>query len=626
MPRSPIPFALLLLACGGSGDAPGSLDKDAARARDGLDDDGTDLCQRGGWYDDGVCDAFCPALDPVCVEEGVCDEGGWCWENPRPFGARTAAVWQFADGTVWASLVDGRLRVGQGEEDWSIVAGPGDVLSDLWASGKNDVWGAGTGGRIWHHDGQSWSVALEAPQEVNALWGTGPDDVWVVGRRGLILHRSFGAWSEHASWGCPNTLHDVHAAANDDVWVVGEVRTICHFDGSTWTSHGGDFEQQSQASISAVFAPPGGPTYAARSGGIYRFDGAAWQHQVWLPDDPASFTRYGVGGFAGSDAFDVWVAAGSQIGRYDGRDWTFTDSDVLVWQVASARFGEAWLGGHALLEAEPTELRPVDDAASFGRLQTSASASDGTLHAAGDDVIRRVDGVWQRVGARFAANGVISVWPAGDGTVWAGTAEQGLWRFDGSSWSQVAEVPRRSYVYALWGSGDQLWAGLSSGRVLHFDGAAWTEHQLAGYGDLRTLTGTGPDDVWAVGIGQLAHWDGQGWQETEGGGNFSHAAALAPGEVLLAGERPEIFVHRAGEPFEDARSIPLPEGDTVRSGSIASPSDVWFVPWAGDRLLHFDGERVSAETLPVGDVEGVHATDRALWIHGAAGTVLRRPR
>lgn len=55
------------------------LTKEEAAARDGKSDAGADLCDLLGWYDDGVCDTFCPSPDPdcdaTCLAFPSCDPG-----------------------------------------------------------------------------------------------------------------------------------------------------------------------------------------------------------------------------------------------------------------------------------------------------------------------------------------------------------------------------------------------------------------------------------------------------------------------------------------------------------------------------------------------------------------------
>ncbi len=69
------------------------------------------------------------------------------------------------------------------------------ALNAVWGSGHDDVWVAGTLGRLRHWDGTDWHVAATALDDVmpvvnkfNAIWGSGKDDVWVVGD-GIALRK-----------------------------------------------------------------------------------------------------------------------------------------------------------------------------------------------------------------------------------------------------------------------------------------------------------------------------------------------------------------------------------------------------------------------------------------------------
>lgn len=54
--------------------------KHAAEAQVSGKNDGLDACDLFGWYDDGVCDSFCPNPDPDCSgspSSDFCEEAGW---------------------------------------------------------------------------------------------------------------------------------------------------------------------------------------------------------------------------------------------------------------------------------------------------------------------------------------------------------------------------------------------------------------------------------------------------------------------------------------------------------------------------------------------------------------------
>jgi len=73
---------------------------------------------------------------------------------------------------------------------------PDAGLSTLWASGPSDVF-AGSGGQIWHFDGNAWTPETSDPIDVTSLWGTGPSDVFAGARFASerLLHFDGAQWS-----------------------------------------------------------------------------------------------------------------------------------------------------------------------------------------------------------------------------------------------------------------------------------------------------------------------------------------------------------------------------------------------------------------------------------------------
>ncbi len=63
-----------IVACGSTVGGGGvGYTKDAARSLGGIDANGNDICAAEGWYDDGVCDDFCPTGDEVdCSAPNQC--------------------------------------------------------------------------------------------------------------------------------------------------------------------------------------------------------------------------------------------------------------------------------------------------------------------------------------------------------------------------------------------------------------------------------------------------------------------------------------------------------------------------------------------------------------------------
>ena len=58
-----------------------------------------------------------------------------------------------------------------------------------------------------------------------------------------------------------------------------------------------------------------------------------------------------------------------------------------------------------------------------------------------------------------------------------------------------------------------VWAVGLEGSVQHFDGTAWMPSPSGTTDNLRGVWALAPDDAWAVGAhGTMLHWDGMAWQ------------------------------------------------------------------------------------------------------------------
>jgi hypothetical protein len=145
------------------------------------------------------------------------------------------------------------------------------ALHALWGSGRADVWAAGDGGTLLHHDGTGWQqVALAQPtsQRFLALWGSGPADVWAVGTRGVLRHWDGARWEARP----PFTTEDLVAvwgAGPAELYVLeqGSSARLFRHDGRTWTPHAVPFGGQ----LRGVFGTPGAVRVAGSAGALLRF-------------------------------------------------------------------------------------------------------------------------------------------------------------------------------------------------------------------------------------------------------------------------------------------------------------------------------------------------------------------
>lgn len=244
---------------------------------------------------------------------------------------------------------------------WRVVASPNpdprrSGLSAVDAVSARDVWAVGwTGDQetraartlAEHWNGHAWRRAATANVTGRAnmladVAASARDDVWAVGSSGigirerpLIEHWDGRRWRviEHpAARGGQADLTGVSAAASNDVWVVGSTRTsagwlplVEHWDGHGWqTVPSADLGDDDGVLIGVAALSP---TRAWAVGGvansplIEQWDGARWSKVAGLDDD-ADTALVDVAATSGGQIWAVgyWAAA-PLVWHSDGSLW-----------------------------------------------------------------------------------------------------------------------------------------------------------------------------------------------------------------------------------------------------------------------------------------------------------------
>lgn len=129
-------------------------------------------------------------------------------------------------------------------------------------------------------------------------------------------------------------------------------------------------------------------------------------------------------------------------------------------------------------------------------------------------------------------------------------------------------------LVVLVGCGDN--APLTGGTIQHWDGSTWSLSTSTGGPNnryLRGVWGSGPTDVWAVGLGMVLHHDGSRWTPTLGRNDewaFTSVWGSGPKDVWVTGSE---LLHWDGGTWT---SVGLPDGvGKVVRGWSGGPNDVW---------------------------------------------------
>lgn len=155
---------------------------------------------------------------------------------------------------------------------------------------------------------------------------------------------------------------------------------------------------------------------------------------------------------------------------------------------------------------------------------------------------------------------LLSVWGAASDDIWTvgGQPDLGVvWRYDATTWSQMADVPAGPLLNWVWGAGREIWMVGNEGRALRYVDGAFEVLETGVDQPLWGIWGPDTDDLWAVGGDAtsmsrdpdplLLHWDGQAWTKQTlpeidreiralfkvWGTRSDHAFALGSGGVIL---------------------------------------------------------------------------------------------
>ncbi|MCA9626107.1 MAG: hypothetical protein KC766_00515, partial [Myxococcales bacterium] len=196
-----------------------------------------------------------------------------------------------------------------------------------------------------------------------------------------------------------------------------------------------------------------------------------------------------------------------------------------------------------------------------------------------------------------------------------GATQRGLVHWDGSSWTEIAEVAQGITWSVAATSPTNVWS-TSFASVYQFDGATWTQHTGLGAQYVRAVWTGGPSDTWIVNDdGTVAHYDGMSWQTyTVGGGSVPMAGIHKSdsGEVRSVSRNGDLYRLVDGAFISEPGPTPAL---TMKMFGIGD--HIWLV--GGTSLRHYDGVAWSEERI-LGNMTGIYGRSaRDLWVVGQTG-------
>lgn len=463
-------------------------------------------------------------------------------EMLQPRGMSAPRTWRFnVPATVgrfsFTVYVHTRLPAETGVLRWrseagAVFQGRSQTLYTVWALSPHDVF---VGGRnsIFHWDGNELS-AMQVEVNSNSpvfgdIGGTSRDRLFAGGSSGILYH-----YDDDGIWRRTSGSGSEYSGSIDGLWASGDtVIAVGSGVGLEDDNIYGKVVRTTDAgqtvSVSTFPGPTGTRTLTDVS--------ATSTANVWVvgyDNVPTATGRVQALVMHSTDGATTW------------REWVHANDQNRYYSAVLAEPGRVFVGGgHIDLVARTWDaviLESSDGGETWTETQLGLDqyireiwrAPDGTLHATGDSggTYIQVDGEWVRL-PPLTRMSITGVHGAG-GVVYAVGGGNGVMlRYEDGAWS---EIPLRSTatgtLRSVWGSGPRdVYAvghrpgpnGAEQSLLMHDDGTGWSELGVPGDStEFVDVWGTSASNVYVVGrrlrpggsTGMIWRFDGSAWTAT----------------------------------------------------------------------------------------------------------------
>ncbi len=383
-----------------------------------------------------------------------------------------------------------------------------------------------------------------------------------------------------------------------DMFALGSSR-LNKFDGTAW--HG----IPRPASVRDVWGAPNGEVFVVGYRRLYHYDGTDWSvdslivpSPVWDPglDDPF---RY----IAGDSPDDVYVFGSvGWFGHFDGSDWSATRPDT------TREFNRGWkapdgplyaLNYGRLFTYDGTSLTPVD-LGTAGYVSAIAGRSADEVYCAIDEYasnnsILRYDGAsWSKI-AEIPGN-VESIWGDQSTNRLFASGYDVLWEVNGSTPKQsLGTRGDDNTFYDVWGSDEGAIYAIGTHAYRYVDGN-WEDlkKQELTLSAAYSIWGRSENEIYAVGPGMILHYDGAKWVQVSGGAqHYLHAVSGNAEEVFAVGYR-GVILRYDGQSWKQMES-----GTSYELFAVHAWEGGAFAGGESGALMRYDGKDWRPANSPV---------------------------
>lgn len=453
----------------------------------------------------------------VVAAKRVCNDNGWCVQNPIPQPHTLNALWGFAADDIWAVGLRGTVLHYDGRMWTSIDAGVKTDFYAVWGAKSGDVWVVGDRDGltppISHYQQGKWET-VNGNGDLRSIYGSAGNNIWALGNSGFAMHYDGANWKE-STVSLTGRNDSIAAHWLDDSgngWMINRYGIAAILEKDSWAAIG-------QQTFPDIYSIHGADkiVWAAGYYGIAHTSGKAkWQEDI-LPKEIGSSPNFR--SIFPISANDVWAAGGNGLTlHWDGIVWTVKDSGTRVGTNAlwGASTNNVWAVGAfgLMLHWDGVRWSQYSRDAAVGQdLQKSWGAAANDVHAVGrQGTISHWDGHSWRLATTGRHGDIRSVWGSGPDRAWAGGDKGLILRYDTATggWDDaLTGSVGMGVITDIWlGQDSKGWA-VSGKNIIRIDDMSWkTFKTLEGMEEsLNTVWGTSPQDIYAVGYKTSYHYD-----------------------------------------------------------------------------------------------------------------------
>ena len=440
-------------------------------------------------------------------------------------------------GDIWAATLDGVSRFdGNTWTNWRAESEMATVVKYLfedskghiWAASQTDAWGQGTKG-VFCYDGESWKHWTMG----NGLagdWITGiledrRGTVWIGTDKGLSGFRDSGwtTWHWMPDMESPGTVLSLFDDGAGRIW-AGTRRGVSRFNGSRWEMLMDYPEGRVAAATSAapLIKDSEGQIWVGLAywedqgfgiGGASRFEDPGWTMYTYRSGFDSGFVR----AFLVDHNGRLWVGTDRGAARFENGKWAFQNSENDIYSVHTLfqdRHGNIWAGsakGAHRFDGISWRTYTEADGLASGTVASFLEDSEGNLFDLTSGLFRFDGSRWTQMQG-LPDSLVTCMLLDRAGKIWVGAAS-GVCRLDGdrwTTWKTGSDLGRGAVTSLAVDKDNVIWAGLrperdaadnqTGGGIARFDGTTWrtwTDSEGLPSNTVTCITVDGANDVWA---------------------------------------------------------------------------------------------------------------------------------